>query len=164
MSATRKASRSNASKVSVQLACAARGAPPAARLARWARGAMRARTQVVLRIVGAREARRLNSRFRGLDYPTDVLTFVYSRSPWVGDIVLCHPVLARAARGLRIALDAHYAHLVVHGMLHLRGYDHERARDAKRMEREEARILARLGYADPYAVESPAGMPNARSR
>jgi len=70
-----------------------------------------------------------------------------------GDIVLCHPVIAREARAQHKRLAAHYAHLVVHGMLHLRGADHVRAREAARMERAEARVLFRLGFADPYKVE-----------
>ena len=118
------------------------------------RAAASAASEVTLRIVGAPEGRRLNHAFRGRDYATDVLTFVYGRRPYRGDIVICHPVLVRAARERRVALDAHYAHLVVHGMLHLRGHDHERARDAERMESLERRILAQLGFGDPYAVES----------
>jgi probable rRNA maturation factor len=72
-----------------------------------------------------------------------------------GDIVLCHPVIAREAREQGKAIAAHYAHLVVHGVLHLRGYDHKNKSEAARMARAERRILARLGFADPYAVKSP---------
>jgi probable rRNA maturation factor len=155
MSAIRanKATR-RASSVAVQVAVAARGVPSRARLRRWALAAAAGRTELTLRIVGNAEARRLNREFRKRDYATDVLTFVYGESPRSGDIVLCHPVLSRAARERGIALDAHYAHLVVHGMLHLRGYDHERARDASRMERMETRLLAKVGFGNPYAVES----------
>ncbi len=128
--------------------------PGPAKLRRWVRAAASAPSDVTLRIVGAAEGRRLNRTFRGRDYATDVLTFVYGRRPYRGDIVICHPVLARAARERSIGLEAHYAHLVVHGMLHLQGHDHERARDADRMEALERRILARLGFDDPYAVES----------
>ncbi len=116
--------------------------------------------QVTLRLVGAAEGRRLNRTFRGRDYATNVLTFLYGvartrggKALLQGDIVLCHPVIAREARVQRKSLAAHYAHLVVHGMLHLRGADHVRAREAARMQRAEARILRRLGFADPYAVE-----------
>ena len=73
--------------------------------------------------------------------------------PERGDIVLCHPVIRREARAQGKPLGAHYAHLVVHGLLHLCGYDHQRPREAERMERAEARLLARAGFADPYAVE-----------
>ena len=107
---------------------------------------------VTLRIVGEREGRRLNFQFRGKDYATNVLSFAYGRGQ--GDVVLCHPVIAREARAQGKSVAAHYAHLVVHGILHLRGYDHEKKRDAERMERREIRILRRLGFANPYTVKS----------
>jgi probable rRNA maturation factor len=106
---------------------------------------------VTLRIVGSREGRLLNRRFRRINRPTNVLSFSYGRK--TGDIVLCHPVIAREARAQGKALAHHYAHLVVHGMLHLLGHDHKRKKDAARMERNEVRILRRLGFANPYAVE-----------
>jgi probable rRNA maturation factor len=138
---------------------AVRGAPSPRRLRAWALAAARAGSDVTLRVVGAAESRRLNRNFRGRDYATNVLSFAYAparnvRSTAVrGDIVLCHPVIRREARAQGKTLAAHYAHLVVHGMLHLRGMDHARARAAGRMERAEIRILRRLGVADPYAVE-----------
>jgi probable rRNA maturation factor len=107
--------------------------------------------EITLRIVGEREARRLNSDFRKKDYATNVLSFPYGEGR--GDVVLCHPVIAREARAQGKAVAAHYAHLVVHGVLHLRGYGHEKKREARRMERAEARCLRRLGLRDPYAVE-----------
>ena len=126
--------------------------PPRAKLRRWARAALKRNAQVTLRIVGAREARALNRRYRNKDYATNVLTFVYDgQRPLSGDIALCAPVVAHEARTLGISRDAHYAHLVVHGMLHLQGHDHQKAVDARRMERLETRILEQLGYADPYA-------------
>ncbi len=125
--------------------------PSRAKLRQWARAALRRAARVTLRIAGAHEARQLNRRFRNRDYPTNVLTFVYRERPALeGDIVLCAPVVAREARQRHIGADAHFAHLVVHGMLHLQGHDHFRTREAQRMERLEARILAKLGYADPY--------------
>ncbi|MDW8470074.1 MAG: rRNA maturation RNase YbeY [Burkholderiales bacterium] len=130
---------------------AVRGAPPARALARYARAAARAGMTVTLRVVGAAEARRLNRAFRRRDYAPNVLAFDYGEG--AGDIVLCHPVIRREARAQRKRLAAHYAHLVVHGMLHLRGYDHARRADAARMRRAEARVLRRLGFADPYALE-----------
>ena len=151
-------------RVAVQFAAGTRGIPSAASLRRWARGAARGATEIVLRIVGAAEARRLNREFRKLDHATDVLTFAYARRPLRGDIVLCHPVLARAARQRGLALAAHYAHLVVHGMLHLRGFDHRRAADARRMARAEARVLAQFGFGDPYAVEFPQRAREGRRR
>lgn len=139
--------------ITVQRASRARGAPSSARLRAWARAACRARAEVTLRVVGAAEGRRLNREFRGKDYATNVLTFAYGERPWRGDIVLCHPVIAREARAQSRPLAAHYAHLVVHGMLHLRGRRHARADQAVLMEREESRILRRLGIGDPYTVE-----------
>ncbi|HUO43983.1 MAG TPA: rRNA maturation RNase YbeY [Burkholderiales bacterium] len=137
--------------LTVQYGLRAGRRPSRAKLARWTRAALARAAQITLRIADTREARRLNRRFRGRDYATNVLSFVYrERRPLQGDIVLCAPVVAREARERGISADAHYAHLVVHGVLHLQGYDHRRAREAKRMERREARILAGLGCADPY--------------
>ncbi len=107
-------------------------------------------SHVSLRVVGAREGRLLNRTFRKKDRPTNVLSFSYGKE---GDLVLCHPVIAREARAQRKTLAAHYAHLVVHGMLHLRGHDHAKKAQASRMEEEETRLMARLGYANPYAIE-----------
>jgi probable rRNA maturation factor len=130
----------------VQYACKAAGAPGAARLRKFARAAGFAGADVTLRIVGAAEGRRLNRGYRGADRATNVLAF------HGGDIVLCHSVVKREAQIQGKTLQAHYAHLVVHAMLHLRGYLHDRSRDAKRMEKREIAILARLGYSNPYAA------------
>ncbi len=115
--------------------------------------------EVTLRFVGEREGRMLNHRYRGRDYATNVLTFVYDDvASLAGDIVLCAPVVRREARAQHKTLTAHYAHLVIHGMLHLQGYDHERDDDAARMEARERVLLARLRYRDPYAdpyVDAP---------
>jgi probable rRNA maturation factor len=89
----------------------------------------------------------MNARFRKKDRATNVLTFD------TGDVVLCHPVIAREAREQGKSLAAHYAHLVIHGILHLRGYDHAKRRQADRMEREEIRRLAGLGFRNPYELE-----------
>jgi probable rRNA maturation factor len=132
--------------VAVQFAVPRRGVPSAPALRRWARAAGSA--AILLRIVGAREGRSLNRTFRKRDYPTNVLSFPYGRGR--GDVVLCHPVISREARAQGKTLKAHYAHLVVHGMLHLRGQDHASRSGAARMERNEIRILRRLGYANPY--------------
>ena len=98
-----------------------------------------------MRIVGEREARRLNRDYRKRNHATNVLSFE------TGDVVLCHPVIAREARAQEKSLAAHYAHLVVHGILHLRGYRHERKRDAARMEAREIALLRRAGFRDPYS-------------
>ena len=139
-------SRSRALRVAVQFACRAAGAPRAAQLRAFARAAGKAASEITLRVVGAAEGRRLNRTYRGADRATNVLAF------HAGDVVLCHPVVVREARRQGKTVEAHYAHLVVHAMLHLRGYEHERSREARRMETREAAILARLGYADPYAA------------
>jgi len=143
----------------VQFTVPPRGVPSAARLRTWARAALpeSGAIELVLRVVGTPEGRRLNSNFRGRDYATNVLTFAYARSPLRGDVVLCSPVIAREARSRSKSLAAHYAHLVVHGVLHLRGFDHDRASRAARMEAAERRILRSLGYGDPYVMGPPGG-------
>ena len=124
-------------------------------LRRWATAALERDAQVTLRFVGAREGRTLNRRFRRRDRATNVLTFVYDDGvSLAGDIVLCAPVVAREARAQRKTLRAHYAHLVIHGMLHLQGYDHERDADAARMEAREIALMRMLGYANPYGERS----------
>ena len=130
----------------MQYACRAAGAPSPARLRAFARAAGGTSAEVTLRIVGAAEGRRLNRVYRGADRATNVLAF------HAGDVVLCHPIVVREAHRQGKTVAAHYAHLVVHAMLHLRGYAHARLREAKRMEQREVAILARLGYADPYAT------------
>jgi len=121
-------------------------------LRRWALAALERDARVTLRFVGAREGRALNHRYRGRDYATNVLTFVYDEGvSLAGDIVLCAPVVANEAHAQHKRLVAHYAHLVIHGMLHLQGYDHERDADAARMEAREADVLQGLRYANPYA-------------
>ena len=109
-------------------------------------------------MVGAAESRRLNARFRGRDQPTNVLSFPAAALPAangadprpLGDLVICPQVLRSEAREQSKSLRAHWAHLVVHGALHLIGYDHEHKADARRMERREIAVLRRLGFANPY--------------
>jgi probable rRNA maturation factor len=137
--------------LAVQYAMKARGLPSRAQLRRWARAALERDARVTVRLVGAGEARALNRDFRGKDYATNVLTFVMRERPRLeGDIALCAPVIAREARARRKSAAAHYAHLVVHGVLHLQGYHHEAGPEARVMERLESRIVARLGFPDPY--------------
>ena len=138
-------------RLAIQRASRATHIPSDARLRRWALAALALPAEVTLRFVAEAEGRRLNREFRGKDHPTNVLTFVYAARPLAGDVVICAPVVAREARAQGKGVDAHYAHLVVHGMLHLQGYDHEREREALRMEGRERRILAALGFGDPYA-------------
>ena len=128
-----------------------RGVLTRARVARWLRAALEAPAEITVRIVGETEGRALNRDYRQKDYPTNVLTFDYRRSPViVADLVLCAPVVEREAKEQGKTIDAHYAHLLLHGALHAQGLDHERAADAKQMEAREVVLLAALGYRDPY--------------
>jgi probable rRNA maturation factor len=123
--------------------------PGAAAFRRWALAASGG--EVNLRIVGEAEGRRLNKKFRKTNRATNVLSFPYGKGK--GDVVLCDAVIRREARAQGKSVGAHYAHLVVHGVLHLRGYEHERKQDAARMEAREIGILRRIGIGNPYAVE-----------
>jgi probable rRNA maturation factor len=135
----------------IQRRVAARGVPAPARLRTWATAALeRRRADITLRIVGNQESQLLNRQFRGKDKPTNVLSFPYTARPLAGDIVLCAPVIAREARGQKKSAAAHWAHMVMHGVLHLRGFDHLRAAEARRMEARERRLLAAFAYPDPY--------------
>jgi probable rRNA maturation factor len=129
----------------VQYAVPPRAVPAARSLRTWARAA--SAMAVTIRVVGRTEGRRLNSQYRKRAYATNVLSFAYGGT---GDLVLCHPVIVREAREQGKSVRAHYAHLVMHGMLHLRGYAHGR-----RMEAREIRLLRRFGFRNPYTVESP---------
>ena len=132
--------------------CTGAGLPDRSQLRRWVVAAQEQALQVTIRFVDAREGRALNLDFRGKDYATNVLTFVYAEEPAaIGDLVVCLPVVKREAREQKKPLKAHMAHMIVHGMLHLQGYDHETGkRDAARMEAREREILARFGIPDPY--------------
>jgi probable rRNA maturation factor len=135
----------------VQRASRAAHIPSDILLRRWARAALARPAQVTLRYVAETEGRRLNRQYRGKDYATNVLTFVYQDEPLAGDVVICAPVVAREAKEQGKDVRAHHAHLVVHGLLHLQGMDHETsARAAAAMERRERAILVGLGFDDPY--------------
>ncbi|MFZ5490108.1 MAG: rRNA maturation RNase YbeY [Thiomonas sp.] len=163
-------------RLSVQFADAThRNLLPRALLLRWIRAALRAGPenhdplhqaetrpqahQITLRFVAEDEGQTLNRAYRGKDYATNVLTFDYSHWPVHADIVLCCPVVAREALAQHKPLVAHYAHLVVHGLLHAQGWDHQTEQEAQGMESHEVAVLQRLGIADPYAdgSEMPAG-------
>lgn len=145
------ARRPKAARINVQCAATARNVPTPARIRQWARAALTGDARVTIRIVGQAEGRLLNRSYRNKDYATNVLTFVFRDTPPLeGDIALCAPVITREARAQRKTVAAHYAHMVVHGLLHLQGYDHENDRDAATMERRERTLLARFGYPDPY--------------
>jgi probable rRNA maturation factor len=142
-------------------------APKKHQVRRWAQAALLQNVEVTVRLVGEAEGCALNKNYRGKDCATNVLTFAYggkekdgkarkngngSIAPVIGDLVLCVPVVVSEAGEQGKALDAHFAHLVVHGMLHLQGFDHRKKADATEMEAREREILDALGYADPYVV------------
>ena len=137
-----------------RFARAAEPLPADSTLRRWLRAALRGDARLTLRFVDAREGRRLNRDFRGRDYATNVLTFDYAHAPVQADIVLCVPVIAREARDQGKRWRAHLAHLVVHGALHAQGHEHETDAEATRMERLEVKVLAVLGYPDPYLPQT----------
>lgn len=138
--------------LSVQYACNRAGLPLRADFVRWARAALNGGGQITIRLVKADEGQTLNRDYRGKDYATNVLSFPYETEPVVmGDLVICPAVVAREAAEQGKPVEAHYAHLTVHGMLHLQGWDHEDEAEARDMEDEERKILAALGYPDPYA-------------
>lgn len=141
-------------KLIVQYGLAADALPTRAQFRRWVRAALLCNAEVTLRIVDEEEGRQLNQSYRGKDYATNVLTFGYGAAlagqPLIADIALCAPVLAREAHRDGKTLLAHYAHLTVHGVLHMQGYDHEKATEAVIMETCEVGILAQLGLSNPY--------------
>ncbi|HEY5808389.1 MAG TPA: rRNA maturation RNase YbeY [Povalibacter sp.] len=160
-------------EISVQMAVNGRGVPHPRSLRRWAQAALgenpvtprlrkfvRDGAGLAIRVVGAAESKRLNSAWRGKDKPTNVLSFPSGLADRqlpaaedaipLGDLVICASVVAREAREQGKTPQAHWAHMVVHGVLHLLGYDHEVDREAEIMEAREVTLLAGLGYANPY--------------
>jgi probable rRNA maturation factor len=140
-------------RLSVQYPGGRDQAPTRPQVRRWVRAACATPAEVTVRFVDGDEGRALNRDYRGKDYATNVLSFPYESGTHLsGDLVLCLPVVEREAREQGKSPEAHFAHLIVHGMLHLQGYDHETGRaDAKRMEALEQKTLDTLGYPDPYA-------------
>jgi probable rRNA maturation factor len=152
--------------IAIQRRVSPRGIPAPRRLRAWARAALgRGHGDLTIRIVGATESRTLNRTYRGKDKPTNVLSFAGSGHPErsegsgqlprsagneVGDLVICSPVVAREAREQNKSVAAHWAHMVIHGCLHLQGYDHEQDRQARVMEARETGLMKDLGFPDPY--------------
>ncbi len=145
--------------VNVQIASRAHGLPSAAQLKVWAQAAlsgMEGVPELTVRVVDEAESAELNRTFRRVSGPTNVLSFPFEppspvQMSLLGDVVICAPVVEMEAQEQNKIVDAHWAHMVIHGTLHLMGYDHENDVDAARMESEERRILAGLGFSDPYA-------------
>lgn len=152
--------------VAIGYAIPRKGLPSAASFRKWAAAALAGRIReadLAIRLVDTDEGRSLNRHYRGKDYATNVLSFPAElpeglpeglRLPLLGDLVICAPVVAREAAEQGKPLSAHYAHLTVHGVLHLLGWDHEDDHEAEAMERLEREILAGLGIEDPYAGET----------
>jgi probable rRNA maturation factor len=140
--------------LAIQIASRSTALPSRRQLRTWTLSALERDAEVTLRLVDEAEGRALNRDYRGKDYATNVLTFPLAESPrLMGDIVLCVPVVEREAIAQHKPLEAHYAHLVVHGLLHLQGYDHESEDEARVMEAKETQIVTDLGYADPYLIQ-----------
>ncbi|HBA09658.1 MAG TPA: rRNA maturation RNase YbeY [Methylotenera mobilis] len=137
----------------IQYASQASNLPTASQFRKWAKAALRVDTEVTIRIVDAEEGKMLNNTYRGKDYATNVLTFPLTEDPHLmGDIIICAPVVEAEAKAQQKSLDAHFAHLTVHGILHLHGYDHETDPQAELMEGLETAIVTKLGYASPYLI------------
>jgi probable rRNA maturation factor len=146
-------------RLAVQRECRGRGLPTAARITDWARAALAGSgpgtAEVTVRLVDEAESAALNRRYRGKRGATNVLSFSYDLPPGApglaGDLVICAPVVARESAEQGKPARAHWAHMVVHGIMHLRGYDHMHEPDARVMEALEIRVLKRLGIPNPYA-------------
>jgi probable rRNA maturation factor len=157
--------RAGAVVVTVQSSSRIADVPATAQLKKWARAALAADVQgeLTVRIVGEKESAELNARYRGKKGSTNVLSFPAAAAELpaeaaaellpFGDLVICADVVAREAREQGKSAAAHWAHMVVHGTLHLQGFDHEKARDAKVMEARERELLATLGFPDPYSIK-----------
>jgi probable rRNA maturation factor len=143
--------------LAVQYAIKHETVPTRHQFRKWALTTLERDAEITLRLVDESEGRALNRDYRGKDYATNVLTFPLADEPLLmGDIVMCAPVVEREAEEQGISLEAHYAHLLVHGVLHLQGYDHEHEAEAEIMEDLESQIVIKLGYADPYRIEKDA--------
>lgn len=136
--------------LAVQYASDAASLPTRAQFRRWFKAALQNDVTLTLRIVDEEEGRELNKNYRGKDYATNVLTFVYDNAPVSGDVVICAPVVAREAAEQGKTLLAHYAHMSIHAALHLQGYDHEIESEAEAMEALETSMMLKLRHSNPY--------------
>lgn len=144
--------------LAVQYASDAQHLPARAQFRRWLKAALQRNVRMTLRIVDEAEGRELNKAYRGKDYATNVLTFVYddeepqSGEALYGDVIICAPVVEKEAAAQHKDLLAHYAHLAIHAALHLQGYEHENDAEAEEMEALETELMLKLRYPDPYQV------------
>jgi len=158
-------------KVVLQLASPGESVPAASQFQRWVAATTashREAAELTVRVVDADESRELNQRYRHKDSPTNVLAFPadvpdFVDEPALGDLVICRPVVMREAMEQAKSEEAHWAHMVVHGTLHLLGYDHQDDEQARQMEALEVQILGGLGYADPYRIPAGAAPPAVRA-
>ena len=153
MTRAAKKNLSSGLSLTVQYASSAQHLPTRGQFRRWIKAALQCDAKITLRIVDEAEGRELNKNYRGKDYATNVLTFVYDDMPELaGDIVICAPVVELEAVAQHRDLTAHYAHLSLHAALHLQGYGHENDADAAGMEQLEIELMLKLGYPDPYRI------------
>jgi probable rRNA maturation factor len=144
--------------LAVQYAVHDPGLPSRPQVRRWVSACKPGAARVTVRFVDTEQGRELNARYRGRDYATNVLSFPYAPPPALeGDLAVCAEVVQREAQEQGKAPEAHFAHLIVHGMLHLQGFEHDNDSDAARMEEREIAILARLGYQNPYEDRQDSG-------
>ncbi|OOZ37941.1 rRNA maturation RNase YbeY [Solemya elarraichensis gill symbiont] len=148
--------------INLQVVTDAPNLPNSETLQKWAEAAMQSDEELslVVRIVDEEESKALNSSYRNKHKPTNVLSFPFEapagiEEPHLGDLVICAPILEKEAREQKKPLETHWAHIIVHGVLHLQGLDHQNDAEAEEMESLERQILAHLGYPDPYATTEP---------
>ena len=116
----------------------------------WLSSLFKENSSITIRIVSEKESETLNYNYRNQKKPTNILSFVLSEDPLIGDIILCHPVIKNEAKNQNKKIHSHYAHLLIHGYLHLLGYSHDKKFDADKMEKKEIQILKRFGFQNPY--------------
>jgi len=116
----------------------------------WLSSIFQKNSSITIRIVDKKESESLNYNYRNKKNPTNILSFVLSENPVIGDIILCHPVIKNEASNQNKKIQSHYAHLLIHGYLHLLGYSHDKKLDANKMEKKEIQVLEKYGFQNPY--------------